>query len=163
VCRLLEEEGIFYWFRHEEDKHVLVLADYKSAHQDCVEAEVDYCPGSLVPNNVTSWEHAYEFRPGKYAQTDYNFETPGTSLLTQVNTLVALPGNDRFEVYDYPGLYAQKRDGETSAKVRMEEEEVAHDVVKGTSNCRAFSPGAKFTLRKHDCPSEADRGYVITS
>src|SRR5579884_2715973 len=79
VSRLMEEEGIFYFFQHEDGKHTLVLADQKSAYQDCAESQVDFSSGSRATNHITSWEHQYEFRTGKWAQTDYNFETPSTS------------------------------------------------------------------------------------
>jgi type VI secretion system secreted protein VgrG len=163
VSRLMEQEGIFYFFRHENGKHTLVLADHKSAYQDCPEKEVEYYTGSLVPNHIASWEHQYEFRPGKYVQTDYNFETPTTSLQTQSTTIVPLPDNQKFEVYDYPGRYGRKGDGAELTKVRMEEEEAAYDVVRGASTCRTFTPGGKFTLKKHDCPGEAGKGYVLTA
>jgi type VI secretion system secreted protein VgrG len=163
VCRLMEQEGICYWFRHENGKHTLVLADQASAYKDCDEKQVDYSPGSLVPNHVTNWEHQYEFRPGKYAQTDYNFETPSTSLMTNETTVVKLPGNDKFEVYDYPGLYAKTADGKAATRVRMEEEETPYNVVRGAGNCRSFTPGGKFTLKSHDCSSEAGQSYVVTS
>lgn len=163
VSRLMEEEGIFYWFRHENDKHTLVLGDAKSAYKDCAEKEVEYSPGSLVPNHVTDWEHQYEFRPGKYAQTDYNFETPSTSLMTNEPTTVQLPGNNKYEVYDYPGLYLKTGEGKPITKSHMEEEETPHDVVRGTSGCRTFSPGFKFTLKKHDCASEQGKSFVLTS
>jgi type VI secretion system secreted protein VgrG len=163
VSRLMEQEGIFYWFRHENGQHTLVLADQKSAYKDCPEKEVAFSVGSLTPNHITSWDHQYEFRPGKYAQTDYNFEAPATSLMTNATSLVKLPGNDKLEVYDYPGLYVKKADGDAATKVRMEAEEAAYDVVSGASTCRTFTPGGKFTLKKHACPSEAGKGYVLTA
>jgi type VI secretion system secreted protein VgrG len=163
VSRLLEQEGIFYWFRHDNGKHTLVLSDQKSAYQDCAENEVEYSDGSLAPNHIGSWEHHYEFRPGKWSQTDYNFETPSTSLKTAAPTVVKLPGVDKFEIYDYPGEYEKKGEGEPDTKIRMEEEEVSHDVVRGTSTCCTFTPGGKFTLQAHDCPSEQGKTYVIVS
>jgi len=77
VSRLMEEEGIFYFFKHEEGKHTLVAADDKGAYLDCKESEVDYprnAGSRAVADHITSWEHRYEFRSGKIAQTDYNFE-----------------------------------------------------------------------------------------
>ncbi len=77
VSRLMEEEGIYYFFKHEQGKHTLVLADAKSGYFDCPEKEVDYPrdPGSRAKeDHITRWEHCYEFRTGKWAQTDYNFE-----------------------------------------------------------------------------------------
>lgn len=163
VARLLEEEGIFYFFTHEDGKHTLNLADAKSAYKSCKEAKVEYREGSFVANHIARWEHHYEYRSGKWAQTDYNFETPKTSLMTNTNSVVSLPDNSKFELYDYPGRYAKKGDGTSLTKVRMEEEEAAYDVVRGESTCVTFTPGGKFTLSKHYCASEQGKGYAITA
>ena len=56
---------------------------------------------------------------------------------------------DKYEVYDYPGGYAVKPDGESDARVRQEEREVPHNSVDGASTCRTFTPGYKFTLVAH--------------
>ena len=142
VSRLLEQEGIFYYFRFEDGKHTLVLADQNSACKDCPEKEVDY-PRDFgtraIEDYVTSWEHRFEFRPGKWAQTDYNFKKPSTSLMTTSNTLVDLSEATKFEVYDYPGEYEEKGVGQTETKIRMEEEELQHDRVHGTSYCKSFT------------------------
>jgi type VI secretion system secreted protein VgrG len=162
VSRLLEQEGIFYHFRHENGNHVMVLADEASAYKDLPESKVEYQSGTKLSDHIVGWERAYEFRPGKWAQTDYNFETPSTSLLAITPTVVSLPGNDKFEKFDYPGEYEIKDDGKRETKIRMEEEEVAYDVATGVSACTTFSTGGKFTLQKHPCPSEAG-SYLITS
>jgi type VI secretion system secreted protein VgrG len=112
VSRLMEEEGIYYFFTHEDGKHTLVLADARSGYADCKEGVVEYSAGSLAPSHVSAWEHRYEFRPGRWTQTDYNFETPNNSLLTSTDTVVALPGTDRYEMFDCPGLYYKRPDGQ---------------------------------------------------
>ena len=166
VSRLMEQEGIFYFFVHEDGKHTMVLADHKGAYVDCKEATADF-PLSLgqhdVQDHLTSWQHAYEFRPGKFAQMDFNFETPSTSLMTKTNSLVKMPGMDKFEVYDYPGEYAQKNFGDVETKVRMEEEEAAHDVVQGAGRLKTFTPGGKFTVGVHRSKTEEGKPFVITS
>jgi type VI secretion system secreted protein VgrG len=159
----MEQEGIFYFFRHEEGKHTLVLADQKSAYQDCHENSVKYTAGSLAPNHLTAWEHRYEFRPGKWAQTDYNFKTPSTNLLTSAGTLTDLPQAGGFEVFDYPGEYEVKADGDAYTKVRMEEDDAAYNTVTGAGRCCTFTPGDKFTLEEHDIDSEAGKEYVVLS
>jgi type VI secretion system secreted protein VgrG len=162
VSRLMEYEGIFYYFRHEEGKHTLVLGDSKSAFHDCVENEVEYLTGTLAPNSIHTWEHQYEFRTGKLAQTDYNFETPATSLLVNTQTVVDLPNIKKFEVFDYPGGYMKSGAGTGELKVRMQEEEAEHSVVSATSDCCSFTPGGKFKLKARECPGEEDT-YLITS
>ena len=68
VSRLMEEEGIFYFFQHGDGQHMLVLADQKSSYKDLPADPVK--PGG----QIDTWEHQFEFRPGKWARTDYNFE-----------------------------------------------------------------------------------------
>ncbi len=166
VSRLMEQEGIFYYFRHEDSKHVLVLGDQKGAYKDCVEKEVDFptdYSGIAVKDHITSWEHRWEFCSGKWAQTDYNFETPSTNLLTQTQTGIPLPDAKKYEIFDYPGAYAKKPDGEDEVKLRMEAEEVRYNVVHGGSVCPTFTPGHKFTIKTHPAAAEKNKTYVITS
>jgi type VI secretion system secreted protein VgrG len=164
VSRLMEQEGIYYFFRHEDGKHTMVLGDSGRAFEDCRENQVKYHPGtaSLAPNHIYSWEHRYEFLSGKWSQTDYNFKTPATSLLTSTDALLDTPGLFRYELFDYPGLYMQRTEGRSLAKVRMEEVETPYDVATGASWCCTFNPGGKFTLEMHDCDEE-NKGYVITA
>ena len=64
-----------------------------------------------MEGHITRWEHQYEFRSGKWTETDYNFETPSTSLLATTSTVVSLPDNSKYELFDYPGDYLKTADG----------------------------------------------------
>src|SRR5512135_2386335 len=141
ISRLMEQDGIFYFFRHDNGRHTLVLADAKTAFQECVESQVNFSGGTLAPNHVASWEHQYEYRSGKWTMTDYNFETPSTSLLATTDTLLPLSNITSYELFDYPGDYMKKADGTAEVKLRMEEEEASFDVVVGSSECCTFTPG----------------------
>jgi type VI secretion system secreted protein VgrG len=163
VSRLMEQEGIFYFFNHSDGKHTLVLADSKSAYTDCVESQITYAKGGGSLNQIDSWEHHYEFRSGKWTQTDYNFETPSTNLLSTTNTLVQLPGVQNFELFDFPGEYEVKGDGDAWTKVRMEEEEAPYDVATGSGGCCTFTPAGKFTLDAPAGSTEAGKSYVLTA
>ncbi len=174
VSRLMEQEGIFYYFRHEQGKHVLVLADQKGAYKDCSEREVEYeysYSGEAAEGRLSRWEHQFEFIPGKWAQTDYNFidhparsePTPSRLLLTQEQSGVPVDQVQKYEIYDYPGTYGKKPDGQHLTDVRMEEEETAFDLVRGAGRCKTFTPGGKFKIKRHDCKSEEGKGFVITS
>ncbi|MGE3779544.1 MAG: type VI secretion system Vgr family protein, partial [Pirellulaceae bacterium] len=165
VSRLMEHEGIFYYFRHEEGKHTLVLGDHGRAYGTCREETVDYPRDTgtrAVRDHITSWEHTYEFRTGRFSHTDYNFKTPSNNLTTAEKTLLKVPGMDRFEFYEFPGEYGSKADGAPLAKIRMEAEEAQFDTVRGTSFCRSFSAGNRFTLGTHRHPAEERRSYVLT-
>jgi len=162
ISRLMEHEGIFYFFRHEDGKHTMVLANAASSYADCPESPVKYSPGSLAPNHVLSWEHHYEFRSGKWSRTDYNFEAPSTNLLTTTSTVIDLPDAPKYEIFDYPGEYVVKGNGDPVTKVRMEEEEAGYSTVNAASQCCTFTPCGKFTLQGHDVAAE-DGDYMITS
>ena len=163
VSRLMQEEGIFYFFTHEQGRHTLVLADHKATHKFCPEKEIQFNRGALVEDHVSHWEHRWEFRTGKWAQTDYNFKTPSTNLMTKTSTLVKVPKVDKYEAYDYPGLYAAKGDGDALTKLRMEMEEAGFDTVSAASTCRSLYAGGKFTLAKHATPQEEGGTWMITA
>jgi type VI secretion system secreted protein VgrG len=166
VSRLMEQAGIFYYFRHGNGGHTMVLSDQTGAYQNCPEKDVEFedSSGSLhVVDRITGWEHQYEFRPGKFSRMDYNFETPQTSLATSTDSVIKLTGNDGYEIYDYPGEYRKKSDGDPETKARMEEEETPYHIVHGSSTCKTFTTGGKFTLKRHPLKSEENKGYVITS
>jgi type VI secretion system secreted protein VgrG len=162
VSRLMEHEGIFYFFKHEQGKHTLVLADAASSYPQCPESQVAYS-GTTNPLDLETWEHQYEYRSGKWTHTDYNFEKPTLNLLTKANTKLSLPKIKSYELFDYPGDYLVKDAGNNIAGVRMEEEEAGYEVVAGTGVCCTFTPGATFTLTGHEVQAEAGKSYVLTS
>src|SRR5271168_3195916 len=142
VSRLMEEYGIFYFFEHDKSSHKLIFADKPQVHKNCpVQHKVrfDYNPGTAHLNEdfVQSWDAGQELRPGKYALNDYNFQTPNTSLLANVQTVDEIGGNTSYEIYDYPGVHTKKDEGDTLTKIRMEEEEAVHYVISGSGNCRS--------------------------
>jgi type VI secretion system secreted protein VgrG len=166
LSRLMEIEGIFYYFKHDQGEHKLVLGDSKSAYGTCKESSVQMAVHSSQPtisDEILAWEHQYEFRSGKWAHTDYNFETSGTSLLAQTGSVLGLPEADKYELFDYPGEYEKTAEGKNDVKLRMEEEEAGYDLVHGQSQCRSFNAGHKFQLAKHFNDAESGKGYVLTS
>jgi type VI secretion system secreted protein VgrG len=160
VSRLMEEEGICYYFEHQEDKHTLILANDASAHEPCPNqktARYDFRGGNVVYEDVvTEWQYQEEFRTGKWAQTDYNFETPSTSLAVTVS------GKNPYEIYEYPGEYRVRPAGEHLAKIRLQEQTTPAIVFQGASGCRYFSTGYQFTLQDH-YRSDLNQTYLLTS
>ncbi len=168
ISRLLEQEGIFFFFRHEQGRHTLILADSSSAHKPCPDQpEARYhlvVGGGYTPEDdtVSSWRMEQEMRPGKYALSDFNFETPRDSLLSTLASKIDQGGNSRFEIYDYPGEFANRREGDDTVKLRMEEEEACHTTITGESSCRGFCSGFRFNLTGHP-RSDQNGSYVLTS
>ncbi|MBM4330022.1 MAG: type VI secretion system tip protein VgrG [Deltaproteobacteria bacterium] len=166
VSRLLEEEGIYYFFIHEEKMHTLVLADAPEKHKPCPKQEsAQYqttSSGWLEEDVITSLEKVQEIRPGKYTLNDFNFEAPSTSLKVDVPSKIKLGPGER-EVYDYPGLYAKKQEGNQFVNVRMEEEEARITTVIGSGVCRAFTSGYRFKLLGSYRQDMDGKEFILTS
>ncbi|MEX2188693.1 MAG: type VI secretion system tip protein TssI/VgrG [Pirellulales bacterium] len=173
VSRMLEKEGIFFYFKHEDGKHTMMMADGKAAYKDADDKEVNFSAeraGDERNDNIYSWSHQYEMRSGKIMQADYNFKKPNNTrnptfelLKGNTNSVVQLDGIDKLEIYEYPGEYTEGAIGAELAKARMEEEEAGYDIVTGTGICRSFNPGSKFKVKKHTYKQEEGKSYVITS
>jgi len=165
ISRLLEEEGIYYFFEHEEGKHTMVMADSPVEHKPCQHQETAKyqisAGGWLDEDVITGLARAQEIRSGKYSLSDYNFEIPNTDLLVNVASKKKLGPGDR-EVYDYPGRYTKRDRGDHLATVRMEEEEARITTLEGTSDCRAFSSGYRFNLAGHYRGDTNNKDYVLT-
>lgn len=164
ISRLMEQYGIFYFFEHESDKHTLVLGDAPTAHKACPDgSKARYAPtveeGKQWEDTVTGWHAVQEMRTGKYSLTDYDFEAPTTNLLVGVPSTVK-PADEKLETYDYPGEYTKKDQGDTIAKIRMQEQEAQHLVIRGDGFCRTFVSGYTFDLSDH-YRSDANQSYVL--
>ena len=164
--RLCEQEGIFFWFKHEGGKDILMLADHKSAYQNCPLSHEFQALGSTGNSReediVSSWERSFQFRPGKWAQRDYNFEDPSNKLETKETSILSLERNGSFEVYDYPGEYDTEGPGQILTRYRMEEEEAQYEVIHGKGNCRSMLCGFKVELEFPETESENGE-YLLTS
>lgn len=167
VSRLLEQEGVYYYFEHEEDKHTAVFADSPSAHQTFPKYE------KLTFSAITSihehdQEHVYDWvaesrhHTGKYQHTDYYFATPSADLKTPESN----PGNfahSDFEIFDFPGEYDQRSDGEQWARIRMEELRADRETFQGGGDVTGLATGRKFTLSQGPSPADVGEYLVIAS
>lgn len=164
ISRLLAEEGIYFYFEHQEGKHTLVLSDQVSGAYDCKDSDVQLLSNlsqAESTDHLTSWHRNYGFFSGAYAHTDYDFENPSSNLLAEKKTKLSLPNASKYEFYDHPGGYIQKSDGDSSGEWRIEAEEYTHDTVLGSSKCRSFSPGGRFKVAKHFNTGEVGKKWVM--
>ena len=163
VSRLMEEEGIFYYYTHEKGKHTLVIADEPSGYYKLDESDVQYGPlGQSHLKQLTDWRHIYEFRPGNVAQKDFNFKKPTDHLKTEEKSQIQFENSSKLEIYDYPGIYEKESEGKRLTKVRLEELEAEHDHIEGAGHYLSFSPGGKFTIDKHSRQEDEGKSFVLT-
>jgi type VI secretion system secreted protein VgrG len=126
ASRLMEEEGIYYFFKHADGAHTMVVADSPVAHPPLPEETLIFKPatGGLTEyDRVTTWEKSQEITSGKFTLWDSSFELPGRNLeatttvkpeSVQVGTVshkLQVASNNALEIYDFPGGYAGRFDG----------------------------------------------------
>ena len=194
VSRLMEEEGIFYFFKHSDGSHNMVLANTPGSHPPVpgpTNLIYEHSEGGLRDEDrVHDWQKTQELRPGKYVLWDHTFELPHKHLEAEKITLDAVTvgtvshklkvgENEKLEIYDFPGEYAQRFDGidksggdrpadiqhifednNRTVGIRMGQEETPGLLIRATSTVRHLVAGHKFTLERH---FNADGEYVIVS
>lgn len=148
ISRLMEEEGIFYFFTFADGGHTMVLGDSTAVHTDCAGgAALRYFPdpgGRRMIDAVNQLEYESRLVAQKFEYSDYNYLTPSTALLTQ-----SAGASGKGKQFEYPGKHAVLADGTQRAKVRSEASQVDGTVCRGTSYCYPLSAGKKFTLSGH--------------
>lgn len=166
VRRLMEDEGIYFYFSHELGKHTLVLCDSVSAHDPTpFHSAVPHLPPDAQRathlDYLDSWETVHEVEPGAFSLTDYDFEAPRAELEVKK----ALPEghyHGDFEVFDFPGNYTDTQRGEAYAATRLEEAKATAQRSQAAGNARGLLVGGFFTLTDH-ASDEANRDYLVVS
>lgn len=165
LSRLMEHSGIFYYFIYSENDHKMIIADQNGAFETSSDSSVKFQKNlsqTELENPILEWNHSHEHKAGQWAHSDYNFQKPKTDLKAKSrgNTLKS---ESKFEFFDYPGEYPEKKDGEQEIQLRMQEEDAGHNRVFGRGTSRFFSPGYQFTMAEHPEDSEANQKYTITT
>jgi len=194
ASRLMEEEGVFYFFKHSKSGHKMIIADSSIAHIDVpalTKARYEVVEGgSQYGDHVFEWRKTQELRSGKYSLWDHSFQQPTKNLEAKESIMESVNAgtvshklkgqpNEQLEIYDFPGAYAVRFDGinpnggeqperlqkilednKRTVKLRMQAEAVPSLTVHGSSGCRNFVAGHKFTLERH---FDANGEYVLTS
>jgi type VI secretion system secreted protein VgrG len=153
VSRLMDREGIYYFFRHADGKHTLVLADSPHAHEAAAGAEpVPFAPPDPhrgeTGEYVTSWRADGAVEPSRFAHADYDFTRPRLRLYSLRNAAdsASVPP---LEVYDYPGGFLSPSAGDAYAQLRLEQRRAAVQTFVGESNARGLTVGSTFELLDH--------------
>jgi type VI secretion system secreted protein VgrG len=166
VSRLMEQEGIYFYFKHVDGRHTLILADSYSAHSPFEGyAKIPFIPqdraGRLEHKRISEWNFAREIQPGRYVIDDFDFQKP--SVEQQVRTKIkrehALAD---YEVYDYPGEYVTTAEGEQVVRTRIEELHAQYELANGSTNARGLCCGHLFKLTGH-ARADQNREYLVVS
>lgn len=164
VSRLMEQEGIYYFFEHTDGKHTLVLADSIAAHKPFPDyAEVAFHETDQGGDRevVTDWTMEKEVQPVASALNDFDFKKPKAALLS-TNNVTRNYGKAEFAIYDYPGEYVEHADGDRLADVRLDELQCQYELLHGQATARGLATGCIFTLKGHH-REDQNRDYLITN
>lgn len=165
VERLLQDEGISYFFVHAADRHTLVLADAPEAYETCAAyEEVPYYPKSELArrerDHVDRWDAGAEVRSGSYAHTSFDFEKTRADLLTRRDQPLAQAAWAEGELYDYSGRYTEPDAGERAAGLRLEADQAEHRRCDGEGTAAGLAAGHRFTLTGYPRPDQ-NADYLV--
>jgi type VI secretion system secreted protein VgrG len=163
---MMEQEGIYYYFNHSDGKNELVLCDSPSAHEAFPGyAEMIFRAPTHDKNEVgefiQDWTVEKEVQPGVYTLADFNFKTPKAPIVSNANKSRSHEQSG-FEIFDYPGEFEVRDEGTQYAKIRMQELQSQHEVVRGRGTTRGVATGAKFKFKADEMPWKGqDREYMV--
>jgi type VI secretion system secreted protein VgrG len=166
VSRLMEHAGIYYFFEHERGKHTLVLADSYSAHSKASGYEdIPFYPPDVRQRRDS--EHfeevtiSQQVQPGSYVVDSFDFKKPRAEL--QANSVKPRPhDHSDSECFDFPVDYTESSDGDTYARVRLDEFQARHEILESTGNACGVGCGNLFNLTGH-LRHSLNKEYLITS
>jgi type VI secretion system secreted protein VgrG len=166
VCRLLEDEGIYFFFQHGPGQHTLVLCDALAAHKPAPGCDkLPYYPPDLNRtlhiDYIDRWQVNSRVESGAYGLRDFNFEDASAEKDATHEDAAQHP-NGAFELYDYPGIYKAPGAGKVIAKRRLQEVQATRSRAEGHANARGLLVGALLTLEEHPVPSQ-NRQYLMLS
>jgi type VI secretion system secreted protein VgrG len=168
LSRLLEQEGIFYYFEHTANKHTLVLSDdvSKCSPIDGYDSVPFYAATAndalRERDHLQAWSIQKTFQPGSYATRDYNLQQP-SPILAGTSSISRKHDASKYEVFDYPADATQLTSSgvEKVAKLRVQELQASQMLARGSGDPAGLSAGSTFKLTKH--PNSAfNIEYLLT-
>ncbi|WP_349039812.1 type VI secretion system tip protein TssI/VgrG [Agrobacterium sp. SORGH_AS 787] len=166
LLRRFEEDGLFYWFSHEDGSHKLHVADSANgwlgpSPSAQGEGRVRLAQGSSDRNHINDWARRFSYVPGQRAGADWNFETPSMVPGTMTPSLVQMPDATKRELYEYPSRIKTVAEAERAQKLRTQAIEADHDRVFGASTSRILEAGRRFTPYEVAHPEHEYEEHVI--
>jgi len=162
IKRLAEEAGIFFYVKHELDKHTIFFTDGRHSALPDYEVIPFLTPSERsldCEEYISEWVVHNQVRSGRFATRSYNFLTPN-STMDQIQELGKGHTNDGLEIYEWSGTYAGRDAGGKLAEVRREQQQLDFETITATSTVRGIAPGYYFTLKNHP-RAAANMKYLI--
>ena len=169
LSRLLEHEGIYYYFEHSRGKHEMVLTDDVGKLTEVKGYEsVPYYPASATRvqrerDNLSAWSIHETFQPAAFAASDYDFEQPRAAA-NAVAPVAHRSDTSKYEMFEYPaGANPPNARGvEKLAKLRAEQFRASQSVAQATGDAVGLAAGRPFKLTQHP-RKNLNKRYLVVS
>lgn len=167
ISRLMEHNGIYYYFKHEKNKHTLIVTDNNFSHLSVSGYDtIPYFPPEnelrRERDHVSDWVCEHKICSGKFELNDFDFEAPSTDLTTKSQN-VGKHLHDDLEVYDYPGKYTVTADGTQLVDSRVDESQSRYSIVQGRGNAMGLQPGMEFKLSDFYIDDQNTKHYLVSA
>ncbi|MEW2914734.1 type VI secretion system tip protein TssI/VgrG [Leisingera sp. JC11] len=169
LCRLMEEEGIYYYFESpvgETTREKLILCDGVSGHSpisggSTVEFHARDDSDRRREEHISEWTKDERVTRGKVTLNDFDFLTPSADLKATSSIAKGKHSYKDYEVYDYQGHYRKNSGlGTKLARVRMEAEAIKHIRWRGASSVPTLVTGCTFTMKEHPV-KDNNKEYLV--
>ena len=176
ASRLMEEEGIMYYFEHNPSMEKMILRDELTVPEDCPNKSIipivnEDLTGEIFESAIKRWQTDYKLQSGKVTMWDYHFRLPKKKLNVENSSVIEVGKNKSMEVYKFPAGYARKYDqavqniSDDSKKTvsnRITALDAQFKNISGISDCCTLTPGYRFELKNHP-NSNFNIKYVVLS
>ncbi len=167
ICRLMQEEGMYFFFTHDTSKETLVIADGSGSHsalKDAANIEFHFREKEYKRemDHIYEWKSSERVNTGKVTYTDYDFTKPTTDLKAVTSIPKGKHSHKDIEVYDYPGIHSTAAAGKIRTRIRAEALAAAHKRTWGKCNVRNMAAGGTFTLKEHP-RGDLNKEYLVIS
>ena len=166
ISRIMEEEGIFYFFEHDKNQHTLIMVDANGSISPCPCQEIAKyrlsIEGKDTEDMITEFNCEQKIGPTKYAVADFNFRMPSSNMEAHSPAVQKFHPNE-LEIFSYPGNSKTIKESMRRAGMRAGAEEAHASKITGSSNCRAFQSGYQFKLIQFYREALNNKQYIITT
>jgi type VI secretion system secreted protein VgrG len=168
VLRLMEEYGIYYYFKFmpgdgsSPSTHYLVLADSTTHDQLPSPTEVIFLPPTAGEQRgkqqFNDWSKSNAMVSGVFTLNDYDYEKPGKDLLEKAQHSYQFE-HGSMEIYNYPGGYDDPEVGMNMAKVSRDAERTRNQRWSASGYAPSLTPG--FTINRTSTNGDPDDGDYL--
>jgi len=163
VSRLMEEEGIFYYFEHSDGKHTLKLVDSDSGYKKLEKASIAYYPPGRALHGdeeyIQTFRQDQRIQPGTVALHSFDCFKPKADLGVKAKNVQQHEHAD-YEIFDYAGDYIRADHGDHYVRLRVDELHSEFDRADAECNVREIAIGRLFDLT--NAPRrDQEREYLI--